>query len=114
MSVRGQMAAVLVGVLAVAGCGGGDDATTTAATGEGQDPGAAVFLANGCGSCHTYARAGSSGHVGPELDHFGPGDADAVRAAIVSPPAGTIMPEDFGTRIEPADLDALVEFIASD
>ena len=51
--------------------------------------------------------------VGPPLDRFGPDDAGAVRAAIISPPAGTIMPEDFGTRIEPADLDALVEFIAS-
>lgn len=113
MSVRGQMAGVLVGVLAVAGCGG-DDAKTTAAAGEGQDPGAAVFVANGCGSCHTYAQAGSSGQVGPELDRFGADDADAVRAAILSPPPESHMPGDFAKRIEPADLDALVGFIAAD
>ena len=34
----------------------------------GADPGKAVFDNNGCGSCHTYAPAGSNGKVGPDLD----------------------------------------------
>jgi cytochrome c551/c552 len=30
--------------------------------------GKAIYTANGCGACHTYAPAASSGKVGPDLD----------------------------------------------
>jgi cytochrome c oxidase subunit 2 len=30
--------------------------------------GKAVFTANGCGACHTFKAAGSTGKVGPDLD----------------------------------------------
>jgi mono/diheme cytochrome c family protein len=30
--------------------------------------GAEIYAANGCGSCHTLADAGSTGTVGPSLD----------------------------------------------
>jgi cytochrome c oxidase subunit 2 len=39
--------------------------------------GKAVFASQGCGSCHTYAPAGSNGKVGPDLDHLA---ADAQKA----------------------------------
>ena len=34
--------------------------------------GAAVFKSAGCGACHTLARAGSDGQIGPNLDHLQP------------------------------------------
>jgi mono/diheme cytochrome c family protein len=84
----------LVAMLALvgAGCGGSDDdssappATTTETTtttgggetttggGETGDAtnGKAVFASAGCGSCHTFSEANSSGTVGPNLDDAAP------------------------------------------
>jgi mono/diheme cytochrome c family protein len=79
-----------------AGCGGGDTTSappaTTAetATGGGQTTtgggdtgdavnGKAVFASAGCGSCHTYSKAGSSGSIGPNLDDLGPSFDRVVR-----------------------------------
>jgi mono/diheme cytochrome c family protein len=39
--------------------------------------GKALFAANGCGGCHTYAPAGATGKVGPDLDKLA---ADAQKA----------------------------------
>jgi hypothetical protein len=54
---------LLVGLLA--GCGGGDGDGDGDADG---GPGAAVFAEAGCGSCHTFSPAGSTGTTGPSLD----------------------------------------------
>ena len=63
----------LAGVAAAAGFvvgretapeGGGSAPATAAAT----DPGAEVFADAGCGSCHAFGPAGSSGAIGPSLD----------------------------------------------
>jgi cytochrome c553 len=53
---------LLLLVALLAGCGGGD--------GDGTEggPGAKVFAEAGCGGCHTFSPAGSSGTVGPNLD----------------------------------------------
>jgi mono/diheme cytochrome c family protein len=86
------------------------------------DPGALVFLQNGCGACHTLAAGGSSGTTGPDLDTaIGKGllkTAAGVKQAIVDPdktladgyPAN-VMPDTFGQSITPTDLDALVQFL---
>ena len=67
--------------IAVAGCGGGGDdgtteaSTTTATTGATSGDAAAgkeVFASAGCGGCHTFSAAGSSGSVGPNLDDAAP------------------------------------------
>lgn len=73
--------------LVAAGCGGGSDesspppANTTTAGGETTTGGGssgdaangkAVFASAGCGSCHTFSEAGSSGSVGPNLDDASP------------------------------------------
>jgi mono/diheme cytochrome c family protein len=83
----------VLAALALAGCGGGEDnsanqstepdqpAQTAATTAQGDtdengggrqtgDPsaGADVFASAGCGGCHTYTPAGSTGEVGPNLD----------------------------------------------
>ena len=92
---RAALIALLTALLA--GCGGEDTVAPTAETVEttatqtetGQtttgetetgtgggavegDPeaGKQVFAANGCGSCHTFEPAGSSGTTGPDLDEL--------------------------------------------
>jgi mono/diheme cytochrome c family protein len=79
---------ILLAVFAVGmtACGGGDEATPTPETVEGEngepeggtagqgDPeaGAEVFAAGGCGGCHVLEAAGTSGSVGPNLDESKP------------------------------------------
>lgn len=93
---RTKLVPALVLVLAMlalvaAGCGGDDDsdsaeppaATTTDTTtetetetdaGETGDAanGEQVFASAGCGGCHTFEAAGSTGSVGPNLDEAAP------------------------------------------
>jgi cytochrome c6 len=82
--------AVLAGlVVALAGCGGGEETTAESDTVEGEvttqtaepaepagegnaDNGKMIFAAQGCGSCHVLADAGTSGTVGPNLDESKP------------------------------------------
>ena len=79
------LAALVIGAL---GCGGSEDASPTPETVVGDVPteatdtggggggggegdaaaGKDVYASAGCGSCHTFADAGSSGTVGPDLD----------------------------------------------
>jgi mono/diheme cytochrome c family protein len=85
-----RLAALLLVLVALAlvsaGCGGSEDASPTPETVEGTVPteesgggdggategdataGKEVYASAGCGSCHTFADAGSSGAVGPNLD----------------------------------------------
>ena len=68
--------------LAVAGCGGGGGSGTTEASPSGTSTieggsvdaaaGKEVFASAGCGGCHTFSAAGSSGSVGPNLDDASP------------------------------------------
>lgn len=63
---------------------GTTEAATTAPEGEEEagegDPakGKQIFAAQGCGSCHTLADAGSSGSVGPNLDDAKPDFEEVV------------------------------------
>jgi cytochrome c oxidase subunit 2 len=87
--------------------------------------GAAVFKNNGCGACHTFAPAGSSAKVGPDLDKLKafaqqakqPLDA-FVRDSIVKPNAyvqpgypRNVMPQTFGQALSKQQLDALVQYL---
>jgi mono/diheme cytochrome c family protein len=83
------------------------------------DPGALVFLQNGCAGCHTLAAAGSTGTVGPDLDQALPKQSAAmIKESIVDPdkkktpgyPLG-VMPSDFEQRIGSQQLDQLVSFL---
>lgn len=97
--------AALVAALALvaAGCGGGESAsppatttetttttatettttstepTTTGATAGDAANGEKVFTSAGCGGCHTFSKAGSSGSVGPNLDDLSPSFDTVVR-----------------------------------
>jgi cytochrome c2 len=76
--------------------------------------GRTVFARMGCGSCHRLAAAGSTGEIGPSLDERLPGHTRAsLRAVIVKPPRYSMMPEDFGTRMTPGELDALIDFLVA-
>jgi mono/diheme cytochrome c family protein len=109
--VRGAALIAVVGVL-LAGCGGGEETAPLPETVEGGttqtetgttpvpaaqgDPAAGkhIFSANGCGSCHTFKPAGSSGTTGPDLDKLpafaqkaGKPLAEFVRESIENPSA---------------------------
>ena len=98
--------ALFVAVLAlavVAGCGGGDEATPSPESVEGTVPtesgegggggggggegdaaaGKEVYASAGCGSCHTFSDAGTTGTVGPNLDESS-ADFAAAQAQIAN------------------------------
>ena len=79
------------------------------------------FNAQGCGSCHAFSAAASSGSVGPNLDEALQGkDAAFVRESIVEPNKEiatgyppSVMPETFGETLTPKQVDDLVAFLQS-
>ena len=82
-----------------------------------------VFASNGCGSCHTFEPAGSSGTTGPDLDELSDFAenanqplADFTRTSITSP--NEYVEEGFPEGVMPAydqlsddDLNNLVAFL---
>ena len=98
-----------IGLLAfaLAGCGGAEVVTptpetvigTVAQAPSGSAAGKALFASNGCGGCHTYEPAGTTGKVGPDLDKLA---ADALKAKKGSLPAYTKQSiEDPGAYVVP-------------
>jgi mono/diheme cytochrome c family protein len=133
-------AAALLAAGLVAGCGSQGVASPTPQTVQGSVPapttptvakgnpanGKAVFVANGCSSCHTFTPAGSKATVGPDLDKLADYAAkanqplsDFTQSAITSPPPSyvppgfpnNVMPTTFGTTIKPQQLADLVAFL---
>jgi cytochrome c oxidase subunit 2 len=103
----------------------GKPAATPAAGGGGGGGGApvdakALFTDQGCNGCHTLAEAGANGTVGPDLDKVLAGKDEAfIRQSIVNPNAEIadgyqpdLMPQDYGTKLQPAQLDALVKYLS--
>jgi cytochrome c oxidase subunit 2 len=89
-------------------------------TGGGAPDGKTVFSESGCGGCHELADAGTTGGTGPNLDEGLKGKDEAfIRQSIVDPSADVtkgfsdgIMPQNFGDTLQPAELDALVKYLA--
>ncbi len=90
--------------------------------GEPEQAGLAVFNEQGCGGCHAFAAAGSSGETGPALDNLAPSAQQAgvpledyVRESIVNP--GATVKSGYPNVMPPFDqlpgeqLDALVGFV---
>lgn len=141
---------VLSLVLALCACGGGEEAeevrtepatttesatTTEAATTtepattaeededgtHGTAAGRRIFLSQGCGACHTFEAAGTTGTTGPNLDRSLRGHHAApahVREAIVEPNAEItrgfepdVMPQNYDERLSDEQIDALVAFL---
>jgi mono/diheme cytochrome c family protein len=66
----------------------------------------------GCGGCHRLAAANSTGPIGPDLDERLPSHTrESLTAAILRPPAGSVMPQGFGARMNEAEFDALLDFL---
>jgi cytochrome c oxidase subunit 2 len=88
-------------------------------------PGLAVFQQNGCGGCHTFKPAGSTGNVGPDLDNLAAAakkanrgsEAQFVQESILKPQAylapgyPDAMPHIFGTQIPSDKLQQLVQYL---
>ncbi len=92
------------------------------------DAGKTVFIGSaGCGGCHTFTAAGTSGMVGPNLDNVSADETasgsasltDFLHESIVDPDAYIakgyskgIMPTDFGTSLSSTDIANLVAFLS--
>jgi len=78
-----------------------------------------VFVSTGCGGCHAFKAAGTTGAVGPDLDKFLQGkSADFVQQSIVDPDAfvekgysAGVMPGSYGTQLSAKQLADLVAFL---
>ena len=93
----------LVLVLALAGCGGGEQVRPTAETVIGEvtqaeltgdaESGKALFASQGCSGCHAFEAAGSDAEVGPSLnadlqahaEETGQSLEEYVHSSLVSP-----------------------------
>jgi cytochrome c oxidase subunit 2 len=90
-------------------------------------PGETVFNGvSGCAGCHTLAKAGAKGTVGPPLDDLsaaakaaGQSTSDFVRESIIDPNKviakgfpPNVMPKTFGQSLSKKDLDALVTYLS--
>lgn len=139
MLFHGQQAEDVAAYVAKVAAEPGQDtgALANAGTVSGTTPAAGkqVFTGVGtCASCHTLAAAGSTGTVGPSLDTRLKADCalpaskkvrgatlqDCIMKAITDPyaylPAGYssgVMPSNFGTRLKPNEITALVNFIST-
>jgi mono/diheme cytochrome c family protein len=82
------LAAAVMAVLAfTSGGDGGGQSAAPATAGQTAD-GKAVWLAQGCGSCHTLAAVNAHGDIGPDLAATLKGaPASYVRESIVNPNA---------------------------
>ena len=97
--------------------GGGQQAGGGATAAQGKP----VFNAAGCSACHTLADAKATGTVGPDLDTALKGKDEAfIRTSIVDPNAeiakgysANVMPPNFKQTLKPAELAALVKYLAS-
>jgi cytochrome c oxidase subunit II len=102
-----------------AGAEGGAPAEETGGGAAAPD-GKTVFTDAGCGGCHTLADAGTTGGTGPNLDEvLADKDEAFIRQSIVDPSAfiapgysDGLMPPNFGDTLQPAELDALVKYLA--
>ena len=81
----------------------------------------AIVNAAGCLGCHKLNGAG--GQIAPDLSHVGARrTADSIRRKVLDPTSSIaagyekmagIMPKNFGTMMSAAQLEALVQFLAS-
>jgi mono/diheme cytochrome c family protein len=106
-------------VMAIDGRGNEREGAGQAAAGQAAGPaeGRALFFEMGCASCHELTGTGSSGTIGPNLDaRLAAHDATSLKTTIVKPPGSggdtfSVMPDNFGERMNDSELDALVAYL---
>jgi mono/diheme cytochrome c family protein len=94
--------------------------TTTAPSGSAA-AGRTLFQVNGCGGCHAFEPAGTSGATGPDLgDSLAGKDAAYISRAITDPDAEVaegygpgVMPKTYEEQFSAEQLDDLVAFLQS-
>jgi len=114
--------AALVLVVALPACGGESEEQALPETVEGTLPtdtgggaaaegdpenGKSIYASAGCGGCHTFAEAGSTGTVGPSLDESNM-DFDAAVQQIEN--GGGAMPA-FGDRLSDQEIADVAAFV---
>jgi mono/diheme cytochrome c family protein len=121
--------AALFLVVGAAACGGGEDESATPETVEGTMPteqettpteqettgasegnaeaGKAIYAEQGCGGCHVFEPAGSSGTVGPNLDDS---DVDFEGAVEQIRNGGGGMPA-FGDKLNDQQIADVAAFV---
>lgn len=121
-------AIAFVAGLLIGDLGGSPKTETILATspnngGEAEAPeatGAQVFTNDGCGSCHTFKAANSTGTTGPNLNEYLAPDDDkaGIEEMIVDPNAeiaegysANVMPQNYGQSIPKNELEQLVQFL---
>jgi len=100
---------------------GAAGAPTAAGIANGSTEPMAIIRGAGCTACHKIG--GEGGAIGPELTHVGSRlSANLIRESILNPDAKIakgfekfkgIMPKTFGNQLTAAQLEALVQFLAS-
>lgn len=99
-----------------------EETASPEAEGASGEPGAQLFVSNGCGSCHTLAAAGSTGEVGPNLDEFlAPDDNTAgVEVMLVEPDSelaegypANVMPQNYGETLSKSEVHELAEYLVA-
>ena len=98
-----------------------EEETGGAATGgSSNEPGAQVFASSGCGSCHTFKAANSTGTTGPNLNEYlAPDDDKAGIEEMIDEPnteiaegyPANVMPTNYGQSISKGELEQLVQFL---
>lgn len=95
--------------------------TTTGGASGSVEAGKTLFRVSGCGGCHAFAAAGTSGTTGPNLDESLAGkDAAYAEQAIVDPDAEVaegyspgVMPQTYEQQFSPEQIADLVTFLTS-
>jgi cytochrome c553 len=78
-----------------------------------------LFTSEGCDRCHSIAAIGAEGKLGPRLDTLDK-DSEEILQSITDPRdeitdgyPEKLMPTDFGTRLDVAEVQALADFVAA-
>ena len=109
----------------VAGLPGEDKGALATAGLAGATDGGQIFTAAGCGGCHAFQPAGSSGTIGPSLDDLAaaarrtgqPPDkyvSDSITkpdAVIASGYRPGVMPQTYSSQLTPEQVKALTDFL---
>ena len=99
---------------------GGQAAGGGAAGGQLAADGQQIFDEQGCSGCHTFAAAGATETVGPDLDEVLPQRSPKeIQQSIVDPDAELspgfgrgVMPDTFEEALSPDELDTLVRYLS--
>ena len=109
------LAGLAVAAAVFAALPAGDDDPPAAALRAAAPEGRVLFARMACGSCHTFSAAGATAQIGPDLDGIAARHTrESLRAVIADPPRETIMPQDFGRRMTPRELDALAAWLVAE